>query len=240
MAVISTKAIVLSSLKYSDSSLIVKCYTFEEGVKSYLIRGILKAKKGGLKVAYFQPLNQLKMVVNHNNKGALNSIKEVHITYPYKSIYTNIVKQSIVLFLSEILSNCIQEEEENTALFGYLETAFMWLDIHDQIADFHLLFLLNLTRFLGFYPDITEIDKKGFNLIEGNFTNSIYQKNVVYGNVFFQFKKLLGIDFDSIEKVSFSKQERQSILQMIFQYFQLHLDGFRNPKSLQILEAVFN
>jgi DNA repair protein RecO (recombination protein O) len=93
---------------------------------------------------------------------------------------------------------------------------------------------------LGFYPDITEIDKKGFNLIEGNFTNSIYQKNVVYGNVFFQFKKLLGIDFDSIEKVSFSKQERQSILQMIFQYFQLHLDGFRNPKSLQILEAVFN
>jgi DNA repair protein RecO (recombination protein O) len=240
MAVISTKAIVLSSLKYSDSSLIVKCYTFEEGVKSYLIRGILKAKKGGLKVAYFQPLNQLKMVVNHNNKGALNSIKEVHITYPYKSIYTNIVKQSIVLFLSEILSNCIQEEEENTALFGYLETAFMWLDIHDQIADFHLLFLLNLTRFLGFYPDISDSDRSGFNLLEGNFTNASYQKNVITGNDFYQFKKLLGIDFDDINRGFFNKKERQSLLKIIIQYFELHLDGFRTPKSLQILESVFN
>lgn len=240
MAVISTKAIVLSSLKYSDSSLIVKCYTFEEGVKSYLIRGILKAKKGGLKVAYFQPLNQLKMVVNHNNKGALNSIKEVHITYPYKSIYTNIVKQSIVLFLSEILSNCIQEEEENTALFDYLETALIWLDVHDQVADFHLLFLLGLTRFLGFYPDISDSDKSGFNLLEGNFTNATYQKNVVAGNDFYQFKKLLGIDFDDISKGFFNKKERQSLLKIIIQYFELHLDGFRTPKSLQILESVFN
>ena len=240
MAVISTKGIFLSSLKYRDSSLIVKCYTFEEGVKSYLIRGILKAKKGGLKVAYFQPLTQLKMVVNHNNKGALNSIKEVHITHPYKSIYTNIVKQSIVLFLSEILSNCIQEEEENTALFGYLETAFMWLDVHDQIADFHLLFLLNLTRFLGFYPDISDSDKSGFNLLEGNFTNTSYQKNVITSNDFYQFKKLLGIDFDDINKVFFNKKERQSLLKIIIQYFELHLDGFRTPKSLQILESVFN
>ena len=240
MAIITTKAVVLSSLKYSDSSLIVKCYTHKEGLKSYLVRGILKTKKGGIKVAYFQPLTQLKMVVNHNTKGNLNSIKEVQVSYPYTTIYKNIIKQSIVLFLSETLSNCIQEEEENIALFTYLETALIWLDTNNSIANFHLLFLLNLTRFLGFYPDISEIDKKGFSLLEGNFTNSIYQKNVVYGNVFFQFKKLLGIDFDSIEEVSFRKQERQSILQMIFQYFQLHLEGFKNPKSLQILEAVFN
>jgi len=145
-----------------------------------------------------------------------------------------------VLFLSEILTNCIQEEEENSALFTYLETAFIWLDVHEKIANFHLLFLLNLTRFLGFYPDTSEINKKGFDLIEGNLTNSIHKKNVVSGNHFYQFKKLLGIDFDAIDKVSFSKQERHSILQMIIQYFQLHLDGFKNPKSLEILEAVFN
>jgi len=240
MAVISTKAVVLSSLKYGDSSLIVKCYTYEEGIKSYLIRGILKPKRGGLKTAYFQPLTQLKVVANHTNKGNLNSIKEVNITYPYKTIHTNIVKQTIVLFLSEILSNCIQEEEENTALFIYLETALIWLDLHDKIANFHLLFLLNLTRFLGFYPDISEIDKNGFSLLEGNFTNAIYQKNVISRNDFYQFKKLLGIDFDDIEGVFFNKQERQSLLQIIIQYFKLHLDGFRNPKSLQILEAVFN
>ena len=104
MALITTKAIVLSTLKYSDSSLIVKCYTQDEGLKSYLIRGVLKAKKGGVKIAYFQPLTQLNIEANHSKKGTLNSIKEVQISYPYKTIYKDIIKQSVVLFLSEVLS----------------------------------------------------------------------------------------------------------------------------------------
>ena len=104
MALITTKAIVLSTLKYSDSSLIVKCYTQDEGLKSYLIRGVLKAKKGGIKIAYFQPLTQLNINANHSNKGTLNSIKEVQVSYSYKTIYKDIIKQSVVLFLSEVLS----------------------------------------------------------------------------------------------------------------------------------------
>jgi DNA repair protein RecO (recombination protein O) len=240
MAVVTTKAIVLSSLKYSDSSLIVKCYTQEEGLKSYLIRGILKAKKGGLKVAYFQPLTQLNIVASHNNKGALNSIKEVQISNPYKTIYKDIIKQSVVMFLSEVLSYSIKEEEENSQLFDYLETGLIWLDLHDKIANFHLLFLLNLTRFLGFYPDLSEKDKLGFDLVEGNFTDITSQKNIIYGNNYYQFKKLLGINFDSIENVSFNKHERQVVLKIIIRYFELHLDGFKKPKSLQILETVFS
>ena len=240
MAIVTTKAIVLSSLKFGDTSLIVKCYTQYEGLKSYLIRGVLKAKKGGVKVAYFQPLTQLKIVANHNTKNNLNSIKEVQVSYPFKTIYNDIVKQSVVMFLSEILSYSIQEEEENSSLFTYLETAFIWLDIHDNVSNFHLLFLLNLSGFLGFYPDLSDNDKLGFNLLEGNFSDSVHEKNVISGNNFYQFKKLLGINFDSIEKVSFSKSERQVILQIIIRYFELHLDGFRNPKSLQILETVFS
>jgi DNA repair protein RecO (recombination protein O) len=240
MAVVATKAIVLSSLKYSDSSLIVKCYTQEEGLKTYLIRGILKAKKGGLKVAYFQPLTQLNIVASHNNKGTLNSIKEVQISNPYKTIYKDIIKQSVVMFLSEVLSYSIKEEENNYPLFDYLETGLIWLDLHDKIANFHLLFLLNLTRFLGFYPDLSEKDKLGFDLVEGNFTDLTSQKNIINGNNFYQFKKLLGINFDSIENVSFNKHERQVVLKIIIRYFELHLDGFKKPKSLQILETVFS
>ena len=92
MALVTTKAIVLSTLKYSDSSLIVKCYTQDEGLKSYLIRGVLKAKKGGIKIAYFQPLTQLNINANHSNKGTLNSIKEVQVSYSYKTIYKDIIK----------------------------------------------------------------------------------------------------------------------------------------------------
>ena len=240
MAVVTTKAIVLSSIKYSDSSLIVKCFTEKEGLKSYLIKGILKAKKGGLKVAYFQPLTQLLIVANHSNKGSLNSIKEVQISNPYKTIYKDIVKQSVVMFLSEVLSHSIKEVEENIALFEYLEISFSWLDLHDKIANFHLLFLLNFSRFLGFYPDLSDKDKLGFDLLEGNFTDITSHKNIISGNHFYQFKKLLGINFDGIEKVSFSKHERQTVLKIIIRYFELHLDGFKHPKSLQILEAVFS
>lgn len=240
MAIINTKAIVLSALKFGDTSLIVKCYTKEEGVKSYLIRGVLKPKKKGIKAAYFLPLTQLKIVANHNTKNTLNSIKEVQVINPYKTIHTDIVKQSVVLFLSEILSSSIQEEEQNLALYKYLETAFMWLDVHDKVSNFHLLFLLNLTGFLGFYPDTSETNKQGFNLLEGTFCDEIHEKNVISNNEFYQFKKLLGIIFDGLEHVSYSKDERQLVLQVIIKYFKLHLGSFRNPKSLQVLETIFS
>jgi len=241
MAVISTKAIVLSAIKYSESSLIVKCYTEKLGVKTYLIRGVLKNRKGAIKAAYFQPLTQLSIEANHKEKSNLHSIKEVHISHAYKSIHSDIVKQSIVLFLSEILSSSIQEEEENTVLYEYLETAFLWLDTHDKIANFHLLFLLNLTRFLGFYPDVIDQDTAtSFNLVEGGFVNGVTDKNCIVNRNLILFKTLLGINFDAIESVLFSKQERQTLLQIIIRYFELHLDGFRKPKSLTILETVFS
>ena len=240
MAIVTTKAIVLSAIKYGDTSLIVKCYTQEEGIKTYMVRGVLKPKKKGITAAYFQPLTQLKIVANHNSKNTLNSLKEVQVHQPYKTVYSNIVKQSVVLFLSEVLSNAIQEEEQNTTLYEYLETALQWLDLHDNVANFHLLFLLNLTGFLGFYPDLSDDTKNGFDLLEGVYSDNFANKNVIHKNDFYQFKKLLGINFDAIQEVSFSKEERQVVLQIIIQYFKLHLGNFRNPKSLQVLETVFS
>ena len=146
MPIISTNAIVLSSLKFGDTSLIVKCFTQQEGLKSYLVRGVLKSKKGGLKVAYFQPLTQLKIIANHNTKGTLHTIKEIQVYNSYQSIYQDVVKQSIAFFLSEVVSNVIQEEEANDALYEFLETSFSWLDSREKIANFHLVFLLNFNH----------------------------------------------------------------------------------------------
>ncbi|NVJ88530.1 MAG: DNA repair protein RecO [Flavobacteriaceae bacterium] len=240
MTLVSTKAIVLSSLKYSDTSLIVKCFTEQEGLKSYLIRGVLKPKKKGIKSAYFQQLNQLQIVANHSIKSSLHTIKEVHVINPYKTIYLDIVKQSVVFFLAETLSNAIQEEEQNSALFSYLENALNWLDLHDKVANFHLLFLLNLTNFLGFYPDVSKKENSAFDLLEGELTYSNTNKNVISGNEFYQFKKLLGINFDRVESVSFSKSERQLVLKILIKYYKLHLHNFREPKSLQVLESIFS
>jgi DNA repair protein RecO (recombination protein O) len=240
MGAVSTKAIVLNSLKYGDTSLIVKCFTFEEGIKSYMLKGVLKSKKGKLKAAYFQPLTQLQLTANHNNKGTLNSIREAGIHVAYESIPLEIKKQTIVLFLSEILSGIIQEEEKNEALYNFLETSLIWLDTHDDIANFHLLFLMNLSRYLGFYPDSSNINGIAFNLQEGSFTDNTYEKGILTHENLTLFKKLLGINFDAIHAISFNKKERQIILRIIIQYFELHLEGFRKPKSLDVLETVFS
>lgn len=237
--IVTTKAIVLNSIKYGDNNLIVKCYTKSEGVKSYLLRGILSSKKGKLKPAYFQPLTQLKLTANHNNKGTLNSIKEVEVINHYKTIFTNITKQSIIFFLSEILTFSIQEEEENIGLYEYIETSLTWLDTHQKTSNFHLLFLLNLTKYLGFYPETKQFKFDYFDLSEGQFLQHPPKYNFISGTDLNEFKKILGINFETLDKVEFNAKNRQQVLTILIQYFELHLSGFRTPKSLDVLKTIF-
>lgn len=239
MPLIATKAIVIGTLKYGDSSMIARLYTKERGRVSYLIKGILKSKKGKLKVAYFQPLTQLNVIANHKERSGLQSLKEVQVINAYASIHLSVFKQAIVMFLSEILNNSIQEEEKNTVLFDYLESTFIWLDSQRHVSDFHLLFLLNLTKFLGFYPDVSQLDKAGFDLKEGLFTDDLYGQEIVKGPDFFHLKELLGTNFDTLKCLNFSRTERQSLLRVLIRYFELHLAGFRVPKSLSVFESVF-
>jgi len=142
--------------------------------------------------------------------------------------------------LSEVLTGVIKEEAANKELYQYLEASFIWLDTHDSVSNFHLLFLMNLTKFLGFYPDTSHKHLKGFNLIEGSFTESLYEKGIVKNEELTQLKKLLGIHFDGVERVLFNKQQRQQVLGLILHYFELHLDGFKKPKSLSVLETIFS
>lgn len=239
--VISTKAIVINAIKYGDKNLIVKCYTKKEGSKSYLLRGILSSKKGKVRKAHFQPLTQLKIIANHNKKGTLNSIKDAEVAYHYKSIFSDIYKQTIVLFLSEILNYSLQEEEENIGLYQYLETSLLWLDTHDKSSNFHLLFMLNLTKYLGFYPDFSNSDFKYFNMDEGHFVRErTFINNSISGIDLIDFRRLLGTNFDDLDKIEFNASSRQRVLQVLIQYFELHLSGFKTPKSVEVLKAVFS
>jgi DNA repair protein RecO (recombination protein O) len=232
----TTKAIVINTIKYGDTSLITTCYTQKHGKKSYMLKGVLKAKKAKIKAAYFQPLMQLNLTANHNNKSNLNTLRDSEVLHFYNTVYSDLKKQSIALFLSEVLYFAIQEEEQNTDLFKYLETSFLWLDVHDKVSNFHLLFL---SKFLGFYPVLNNVEYPYFNLVEGRFTTKKYSE-VVFGENLIQFKKLLGINFDALSKIDFSSTNRQTILNMLIQYYELHLSGFKKPKSLAILKSVFN
>lgn len=237
---VTTKAIVLSVLKYGDSSLIVKAFTRSDGLKSYLLKGVLTAKKGKLKSAYFQPLTQLEVVANHKNKGSLESIREVRVSYPYNTLHSDISKNAIVLFLAEMLANCIQEEERNEGLFFYVESALQWLDKTIEITNFHIYFLMELTKYLGFYPDDTNLSRSYFDLLEGEFTDTVTLNPMITGENLNFFKRFLGTNFEAIHNVKMKKASRQQLLQTIVLYFELHLQGFRKPKSLAILNEVFS
>jgi len=237
---VTTKAIVLTSLKYGDTSLIVKAFTISDGLKSYMLKGILASKKGKLKAAYFQPLTQLELVASHRNKGTLESIKEAKVSYHYQSVHTQVAKNALTMFLAEMLGNSIHEEEVNTPLFTYVETALQWLDMNDEVANFHLYFLMVLSKYLGFYPDTCNLEASYFDLLEGEFVQRPSLNPVISGRCLSLFKQILGTNFDALERVKMTKTERQEVLKSIVLYFELHLQGFRKPKSLAILNEVFN
>ncbi len=236
---ITTRAIIFSSVKYGDSGLVVKAYTASAGVTSYMLKGVLASKKGKVRTAYFQPLMQLEIVASHRNKGALEYISEVRIAYPYSSLHTDSSKSAMALFLAEMLGNCIKEEESNIALFDFLETSFQWLDAHEQIANFHLSFLLSLSRYLGFYPDMTYPSLPYFDLVEGAFMSGPTLHPHLSGRLLELFKQVLSLNYETVHSLRISKAERLALLQMLITYFEVHLQGFIKPKSLSVLNEVF-
>ena len=142
------------------------------------------------------------------------------------------------MFLSEMLHQAIHEEEKNEALFILLETALHWLDNHDEIANFHLILLLEITKHLGFYPDISDLNFAFFEMQQGIFTpfqalTSLSEHETQL------FKKLIQLKFETDQK-TFHVIERQIVLKILIDYYSMHLDGFKKPKSLEVLKEVFS
>jgi DNA repair protein RecO (recombination protein O) len=237
---VTTKAIVLTSLKYGDTSLIVKAFTASNGLKSYLLKGVLASKKGNLKPAYFQPLSQLEIVANHRDKATLETIREAKVNYHYQTLHTDISKNAMTLFLAEMLANSIHEEEANERLFEFLEASLQWFDAHDAISNFHVYFLIRLTKYFGFYPDTNEVNAAYFDLQEGAFVDSPSLNPIMIGENLSFFKCFLGINFDEVQSIKMNKTNRQELLKSLVLYYELHLQGFRKPRSLAVLNEVFS
>jgi len=238
--VVTTKAIVFSAIKYSEADLIATCFTEVAGVKSYLLRSILKSKRGKLKASYFQPLTQLELIAEHKNKGTLEYIKEAKVYHPYQTLHTDIVKSGLVMFLSEMLKNCIREEEANTELYDFLENSFLWLDQNDEVANFHIFFLLQLSIYLGFYPDATNIEKRYFNIMEGNFQATNTSNYCLEGQQIENFKHFFNLNIETLHTIKLSKKERQSLLELVLSYYSFHIQGYQKPKSLSVLNQLFS
>jgi len=233
---VKTKAIVISSVKYQEKALIVKCFTLSDGLKSYFVRDAFSSsKKSVKKSAYFQPLTLLEIEANHKNK---NTLEYFSSTKPvvYRTIPNDIVKSSLALFLSEVFHSSLKEEGKNEDLFLFLETALLWLDENTITTNFHLIVLLELTKFLGFYPNIS--DEIFFELTEGVFTN-FPSKTSLNQEESLLFKMLLNQKIDAVQN-PFTTPERRQLLDIILSYYAHHIEHFKKPKSLEVFKEVFN
>jgi DNA repair protein RecO (recombination protein O) len=237
---VRTKAIVLNTIKYGDSSLIAKMLTEQSGLQTFMLRGILKSRKGKLKPAFFQPLTQLEIVATLPPKDKLGYIREAMLSYPYSTVQTDVAKSAIALFLSEMLAQSIREQDPDSQCFQYIETSLQWMDQHDKVANFHIHFLIGLTRYLGFYPDRGHSAAAHFDLAEGSFCHEPSWNPCMSGKELEHFKLFLGTKFEAIHTIKMSQNERRTLLQYLVRYFEIHLHGFKKPRSLAILNEVFS
>lgn len=234
---IKTEAIVLSALRYQEKSLIVKCFTQNFGLKTYFVRNAFAAKNKGLNSAYFQPLNQLSIDAVHKNKGSLEYISELKLGYPYQTISLEFYKNSVSIFIAEILSHSIKEEQPNNDLFLFLKTALVWFDEHSFLPDFHLWLMINLTKYLGFYPDDSDKTSVYFNPHEGSFTMH-FTPNCFNEDETQLFRKLFAISLTE-NKILITNIERRLLLKLLLAYYEIHIVGFKQIKSLEILSELF-
>ena len=221
-----TKGIVISFVKYKETSIIVKIYTEIFGVQTYIENGVRSAK-GKNKIALFKPLTLLDLVVYHDSKKEINRISEIKCLYPYNTITVDIKKSSLGMFVNEVLNNSLKEHSENIPLFNFLEDSLKYLDQHEeQIENFHLYFLINYCFYLGFGPE--NEDDVVNQLQEHAIPVKSDEKNLL--------KNLIQLDFGSALKIN--KYLRMRLLDLILTYYKIHVEGFGNLRSMSILKEV--
>ena len=239
---VETDAIVISTLKYNDSSLIVSCYCERLGLKSFIVKGVLKSKKGLIRKSFFQPLNILSIITHYqkNKSQKLHFFKEIKIVEPLQKIHLDIKKNNTALFISEILRKTLPEDGGiNIKLFDFLRKSILDLERKIISSAFYLKFLIELSGFLGFYPNMENINNSFFDLETGCFSGIEKNGNSIKGESLEEFKKILNTPFDRVNSVSISSNLSKDILQNLMKFFSIHLQSFNNLKSHKILNDLF-
>jgi len=238
--IVRTPAIVLSTIKYGEADLIARIYTRELGTQSYMLKGIRKSRKGKLRVSFFQPLTQLEIHTQHKGKGTLEYIKEASLTYTYINIPVDVAKSSVALFFGEVLSQLLTEQQPDEQLFDYLSTIFEYLDQTDHVANFTIKTLLDMSELMGFGIDKSTMSFPYLNMMDGSFDNDGMLPHHLSEDESSLIKVFIGTNFDAVPAIKINRKQRGVILNLVLDYFKIHLHTFKKPTSLTILKQLFD
>lgn len=222
-----TRGIALSYIKFKESSIIAKIFTEAFGMQSYIVNSV-RTKNAKTKIALFQPLTVLDLVVYHNKRKDIHRISEMKCSYNFQTIPFDIKKTSIALFLTELLNQALREEGENVQLHKFLQDSVLTLDfISVDYENFHLQFMIMLSKYLGIMP------QSAYGMLKELGHTRASDKSFS-DNINFFIKS----DFNQHQKLR--KSTRNEILIFFIDYYRFHIDSVKEFKSIQILKEVLS
>jgi DNA repair protein RecO (recombination protein O) len=241
-----TKGIVLRSVRYGETSLIVTIYTEAFGTQSYLINGVRKvSKQGSGKANLFQPASILELVVYHNELRQLQRVREFKWAYLYQHIFFDIRKNAVALFMIELLQKCLKQPEQNAELFYFIEDAFVHLDEADEavVANYPLFFALHLMVFIGFRIDDNYSNEHDvLDMQEGMFiSNRPDHRYFIEGEEAYITSQLLKVmQPEELKQLPMNQGLRRKLMQSYQEFYALHIADFGSMKSLPVLQEVLS
>ena len=243
---VKTEAIVLHSLKYGESRIIVDMFTREAGRLSFVIP-LPKSAKSRLKKQYFQPMTLLEVEGDIRQNVQLQKLKDARLLSPYTSIPFSAEKLALSLFTAEFLYHALRSEQRDEPLFCYVSDSMQWLDTaREGYANFHLTFLMRLSRFLGFYPNLEvkseqhEASGMLFDLREGRFSTEMpLHRDFLPPQEAGLIHLMMRMDFPTMHLFRLSRQDRNRITEVLLHYYRLHIPQFPELKSLSVLQELW-
>ena len=236
-----TPAIVLHSLKYGETRLIVDMFTRSHGRLSFIV-SLPKSPKGKIKKQFFQPLTLLEIETDVRPRLQLQKLSDVRLLHPFSTIPFEPDKLAISLFVAEFLYYALRGEQQNALLFDYVTDSIQWLDGQEgRFANFHLVFLMRLSRFLGFYPNLDDYAPGNyFDLRE-----SVFCPLPPVHRDFLQpaeaeiVQLMMRMDYPTMHLYRLSHLDRNRLLEVALTYYRLHLPDFPELKSLSVLQELY-
>ncbi|MBQ9230276.1 MAG: DNA repair protein RecO [Prevotella sp.] len=245
-----TEAIVLHTLKYGESKVIVDMFTKSLGRLSFVV-SVPKTNKSRVKKQYFQPMTLLEITCEVRQRVQLQKLSDARLLIPYVSIPLSAEKLAISMFVAEFLYHGLRSEQCNEPLFDYIADSLQWLDAAGEgFANFHLTFLMRLSRFLGFYPNLAETPEGSvagserlaeyFDLREGRFCSAApLHRDFLQPAEARLVRLLMRMDFSTMHLFQLSRHDRHRIMDVLLLYYKQHLPDFPEMKSLAVLQQLW-
>lgn len=233
---ITDKAIVLSRLSYSESSLIVNLFTLESGLQTFLFQGA-KKKKGLI----LFPLELVEIVYYKRNDSSLMKLTEMQALEPLHHLLDDPLKSSIAFFISELMMNCLRDNHQDKRLFQFLSEEIHWLNLSEELSNYLVWFLAQISKLEGFQPEVQHENPRYFELQEGKFTNELpFLPSYLEESWLHWLTDSLRLEKTAFLAVSIPKEERVKLIDAWLEYYQFHVSGMRKMKSLEVIRTVFS